>query len=80
MTEKNNGDLDLIKKLLSDKLDKKERKKLYHLELIRKQMRKQWHENRHNPIDSNIGNRIWSKIENRHKKPHKTLVPSELSE
>lgn len=79
MIGKSNDDLDLIKKLLSDKLDKKGYKNLYHTDLIRKQMKKQWNENKHNPIDGNIGNRIWSNIQNRGKKLHKTLVPSELS-
>lgn len=32
--DKNNKEIDLIKKLLSDRLDKKGRKKLYHSNLI----------------------------------------------
>ncbi|MCE8614692.1 hypothetical protein, partial [Bacteroides fragilis] len=69
--DKNNKEIDLIKKLLSDRLDKKGRKKLYHSNLIKKQMRKQWNENKNNPVDTEIGNQIWNKIENRCKKVHK---------
>lgn len=76
--DKNNKEIDLIKKLLSDRLDKKGRKKLYHLNLIKKQMRKQWNENKNNPVDTEIGNQIWNKIENRCKKVHKRIVPLEL--
>ena len=43
---KSNKETNLIKKLLADQLDKKERKKLYYSNLIEKQMRKQWKENR----------------------------------
>lgn len=76
--DKNNKEIDLIKKLLSDRLDKKGRKKLYHSNLIKKQMRKQWNENKNNPVDTEIGNQIWNKIENRCKKVHKRIVPLEL--
>lgn len=75
--DKNNKEIDLIKKLLSDRLDKKGRKKLYHSNLIKKQMRKQWNENKNNPVDTEIGNQIWNKIENRCKKVHKRIVPLE---
>ena len=73
--DKNNKEIDLIKKLLSDRLDKKGRKKLYHSNLIKKQMRKQWNENKNNPVDTEIGNQIWK---NRCKKVHKRIVPLEL--
>ena len=43
---KSNKETNLIKKLLADQLDKKERKKLYYSNLIEKQMRKQWKENK----------------------------------
>lgn len=76
--DKNSKEIDLIKKLLSDRLDKKGRKKLYHSNLIKKQMRKQWNENKNNPVDTEIGNQIWNKIENRCKKVHKRIVPLEL--
>lgn len=76
--DKNNKEIDLIKKLLSDRLDKKGRKKLYHSNLIKKQMRKQWNENKNNPVDTEIGNQIWNKIEKRCKKVHKRIVPLEL--
>lgn len=76
--DKNNKEIDLIKKLLSDRLDKKGRKKLYHSNLIKKQMRKQWNENKNNPVDTEIGNQIWNKIENRCKKVHKRIAPLEL--
>lgn len=76
--DKNNKEIDLIKKLLSNRLDKKGRKKLYHSNLIKKQMRKQWNENKNNPVDTEIGNQIWNKIENRCKKVHKRIVPLEL--
>lgn len=76
--DKNNKEIDLIKKLLSDRLDKKGRKKLYHSNLIKKQMRKQWNENKNNPVDTEIENQIWNKIENRCKKVHKRIVPLEL--
>ena len=76
--DKNNKEIDLIKKLLSDRLDKKGRKKLYHSNLIKKQIRKQWNENKNNPVDTEIGNQIWNKIENRCKKVHKRIVPLEL--
>lgn len=76
--DKNSKEIDLIKKLLSDRLDKKGRKKLYHSNLIKKQMRKQWNENKNNPVDTEIGNQIWNKIENRCKKIHKRIVPLEL--
>ena len=76
--DKNSKEIDLIKKLLSDRLVKKGRKKLYHSNLIKKQMRKQWNENKNNPVDTEIGNQIWNKIENRCKKVHKRIVPLEL--
>lgn len=41
-------------------------------------MRKQWNENKNNPVDTEIGNQIWNKIENRCKKVHKRIVPLEL--
>ena len=76
--DKNNKEIDLIKKLLSDRLDKKGRKKLYHSNLIKKQMRKQWNENKNNPVDTEILKKKWNKIENRCKKVHKRIVPLEL--
>ena len=68
---KSNKETNLIKKLLADQLDKKERKKLYYSNLIEKQMRKQWKENE-------IGNKIWDKIENQCIKVHNRIVPLEL--
>ena len=76
--DKNNKEIDLIKKLLSDRLDKKGRKKLYHSNLIKKQMRKQWKENKNIPVENEIGNKIWDKIENQCIKVHKRIVPLEL--
>ena len=61
---KSNKETNLIKKLLADQLDKKERKKLYYSNLIEKQMRKQWKENKNIPVENEIGNKIWDKIEN----------------
>lgn len=61
---KSNKETNLIKKLLADQLDKKERKKLYYSNLIEKQMRKQWKENKNTPVENEIGNKIWDKIEN----------------
>ncbi|MHC8469270.1 hypothetical protein SD308_23385, partial [Bacteroides hominis] len=37
-----------------------------------------WNENKNNPVDTEIGNQIWNKIENRCKKVHKRIVPLEL--
>lgn len=56
---KSNKETNLIKKLLADQLDKKERKKLYYSNLIEKQMRKQWKENKNIPVENEIGNKIW---------------------
>ena len=75
---KSNKETNLIKKLLADQLDKKERKKLYYSNLIEKQMRKQWKENRNIPVENEIGNKIWDKIENQCIKVHKRIVPLEL--
>lgn len=75
---KSNKETNLIKKLLADQLDKKERKKLYYSNLIEKQMRKQWKENKNIPVENEIGNKIWDKIENRCIKVHKRIVPLEL--
>ena len=55
---KSNKETNLIKKLLADQLDKKERKKLYYSNLIEKQMRKQWKENKNIPVENEIGNKI----------------------
>ena len=41
---KSNKETNLIKKLLADQLDKKERKKLYYSNLIENKWRKQWKE------------------------------------
>ena len=49
---KSNKETNLIKKLLADQLDKKERKKLYYSNLIEKQMRKQWKENKNIPVEN----------------------------
>ena len=76
--DKNSKEIDLIKKLLSDRLDKKGRKKLYHSNLIKKQMRKQWKENKNTPVENEIGNKIWDKIEKQCIKVHKRIVPLEL--
>ena len=75
---KSNKETNLIKKLLADQLDKKERKKLYYSNLIEKQMRKQWKENKNIPVENEIGNKIWDKIENQCIKVHKRIVPLEL--
>ena len=75
---KSNKETNLIKKLLADQLDKKERKKLYYSNLIEKQMRKQWKENKNIPVENEIGNKIWDKIENHCIKVHKRIVPLEL--
>ena len=72
---KSNKETNLIKKLLADQLDKKERKKLYYSNLIEKQMRKQWKENKNIPVENEIGNKIWDKIENQCIKAHKRIVP-----
>ena len=58
---KSNKETNLIKKLLADQLDKKERKKLYYSNLIEKQMRKQWKENKNIPVENEIGNKIWTR-------------------
>ena len=71
---KSNKETNLIKKLLADQLDKKERKKLYYSNL----MRKQWKENKNIPVENEIGNKIWDKIENQCIKVHKRIVPLEL--
>ena len=71
---KSNKETNLIKKLLADQLNKKERKKLYYSNLIEKQMRKQWKENKNTPVENEIGN----KIENQCIKVHKRIVPLEL--
>ncbi|EXY83774.1 hypothetical protein M079_3062 [Bacteroides fragilis str. 3996 N(B) 6] len=70
---KSNKETNLIKKLLADQLDKKERKKLYYSNLIEKQMRKQWKENKNTPVENEIGNKIWDKIENQCIKVHKRI-------
>ena len=75
---KSNKETNLIKKLLADQLDKKERKKLYYSNLIEKQMRKQWKENKNTPVENEIGNKIWDKIEDQCIKVHKRIVPLEL--
>ena len=75
---KSNKETNLIKKLLADQLDKKERKNLYYSNLIEKQMRKQWKENKNIPVENEIGNKIWDKIENQCIKVHKRIVPLEL--
>ena len=75
---KSNKETNLIKKLLADQLDKKERKKLYYSNLIEKQMRKQWKENKNIPVENEIGNKIWDNIENQCIKVHKRIVPLEL--
>ena len=75
---KSNKETNLIKKLLADQLNKKERKKLYYSNLIEKQMRKQWKENKNTPVENEIGNKIWDKIENQCIKVHKRIVPLEL--
>ena len=69
---KSNKETNLIKKLLADQLDKKERKKLYYSNLIEKQMRKQWKENKNIPVENEIGNK------NQCIKVHKRIVPLEL--
>ncbi len=41
-------------------------------------MRKQWKENKNTPVENEIGNKIWDKIENQCIKVHKRIVPLEL--
>lgn len=74
----NNTEVDLIKRLLSDKLDEQERKKVCYSNLIEKQMKKQWMENKNTPVDDEIGEKMWNTIENRCTKVSYKTLPSKL--
>ena len=39
---------------------------------------KKWKENKNIPVENEIGNKIWDKIENQCIKVHKRIVPLEL--
>ena len=75
---KSNKETNLIKKLMTAQMALEERKKFYFSNLIEKQMRKQWKENKNIPVENEIGNKIWDKIENQCIKVHKRIVPLEL--